>query len=552
MRKYINHRRKAGVLSSALMALALAAASVAMAAPPPPAGPPTPILTGLAISGPSEVDMGSPASFSCVGIYSDGSSSALNPVWGVDTSDAAISSSGLLTVANISSDRSASVRADYAGFTATLNITLVYIAPVLTGITINGASVINEETSVQYSCLATYSDGSSGLVFPAWGENSPSTTISASGLLSAGAISSDQNVTLTASYGGKSDTHAVVVKYVPPAVLSLVILGPSNMNEGTLAQFVCRATYADGSTAVVTPVWGENSSSTIISSMGWLRAGDLLRDQSVVVSASFGGKFDTHAVIIKYIPPTLSGIVISGPTRVNEETSAQYVCTAHYSDGTSASVSASWSENSLFTSLSASGVLTAGNVESDQTVTITVNFEGKSDTLSVVVAHVAPPVTLTTLTLAGPSIVEENSTAHYVCTAYYSDGSQKVVAATWSENSAFASMNGFGILDVKNVAADETVTVTASFEGKIGALLVAIQAIGDQVIFPLTGFEGKIVSAELWDETAQEMTDLGQDTSPKELVIENVNPGQWYWLGVREFDEASGEWTLVYGGWMIL
>jgi hypothetical protein len=225
------------------------------------------------------------------------------------------------------------------------------------------------------------------------------------------------------------------------------------------------------------------------------------------------------------------------------------VCTATYSDGTSKTVTPSWSENSAFTTISSSGLLRAGDVEADQNVILTAVFEGKTDTHAVVVAFVAPRVELTRLVISGPDTIEEGTAAQYVCTAHYSDGSSAEVTPVWSENSALASINGSGLLTARNTATDESVTVTASFEDQTDSHDLVIMAIGDQAAFPLSGFEGKTVSARLWDHEVGEWVELGEAYEPSEIVVENVNPDQWYWLGLSEVDDSTGELTLVHGNW---
>jgi hypothetical protein len=87
-------------------------------------------------------------------------------------------------------------------------------------------------------------------------------------------------------------------------------------------------------------------------------------------------------------PKTLAAITISGPDTVNENSSAAYTCTATYSDGSSAAVTPTWSENSVYTTISTAGKLTATAVAADQSVTLTASFQGRSATRTVVVRNV--------------------------------------------------------------------------------------------------------------------------------------------------------------------
>ncbi|MCF7863809.1 MAG: hypothetical protein K9L89_03355, partial [Kiritimatiellales bacterium] len=605
--------------------------------PPPPDPPPAPVLTGISISGATSVNEGSTAQYVCTASYSDGTTAPVAATWSENSAYATISGSGVLSTGDVVADQNLVVTATYGSQTTTFAVVVKYVAPVLSGVTITGPTSVNEETTAQYTCTANYSDGTSAVITPTWSENSTYTTISASGLLSAGNVAADQNVTITASFGGKSDTHAVSIKYVAPTLSSVTITGPTSVNEETTAQYTCTANYSDGTSAVVAPTWSENSTYTTISASGLLSAGNVAADQNVTITANFGGKSDTHAVVVKYVAPVLSGVTITGPTSVNEETTAQYTCTANYSDGTSAVVVPTWSENSTYTTISASGLLTAGNVAADQNVTITASFGGKSDTHAVTVkyvvptligiaitgpvvvdeessaqysctatysdgtsavvvpawtqnsgyasidaagllvtgnvtvdqnftitasfgglvdmyavrlAYVAPPVVLTGIVIEGPAILEENTTTQFVCTATYSDGTSAVVVPTWSENSTYTTINAAGLLSAGNVAADQSVTITATFGGKVATQSLTLLMVGTQITYPLSGFAGQRILAELWDDVAQAWRTLGEAVGPDELVIEDMNAGQWYWLRIKQYDDASGLWVKVHGNWI--
>jgi len=547
--KYKNNPKKGlSSIGIVLITLALTAISAKSALPPPPDGPPAPILTGIVLSGPAIVDEETTAQYVCTGKYSDGTTAPISASWSENSAYASISASGLLSAGNVSLDQNVTISAAYGGYSATLDVSIKYVAPVLTGITVSGPTVVNEETTAQYACTANYSDGTSASVTPVWSENSSYATISTSGLLSAGNITSDQTATITASFGGMSDTHLVSIKYVSPLLTNIMISGSTVVNEETTAQYACTANYSDGTTASVSPIWSENSSFASIGSSGLLSAGNVTSDQSVTVTASFGGKSDTHLVSIVYVAPTLTGIVINGPPSVEEEGSAQYTCTASYSDGTTGLVVPNWSQNSGYASISTSGLLVTYNVTVDQNFTITATYGGKTDTQAVTLLYVAPPVTLTGIAISGLDSVEENTTAQFTCTATYSDGSSATVTPAWNENSAFASINTEGLLSAGNIVADQSLTITATFEGETATQPLAILVSGTQVIYPLSGFG--TIRAELWDDTAQAWRSLGEAVDPSELVVEDMVPGQWYWLSISEYDASADIWVKVQENWI--
>ena len=82
--------------------------------------------------------------------------------------------------------------------------------------------------------------------------------------------------------------------------------------------------------------------------------------------------------------PTMSSLSINGPSSLNEGTSATFVAVASYQDGTTAKVTATWSENSSYASISSNGLLTANMVTSNQTAIITASYTSAGTTLTAV------------------------------------------------------------------------------------------------------------------------------------------------------------------------
>ncbi len=267
---------------------------------------------------------------------------------------------------------------------------------------------------------------------------------------------------------------------VPSSVTlsSITISGATQMSENSSSQYTCTANYSDGSTTALTSgvTWSENSEATSISSAGLLTAGSVSADTTVTITASYGGKSDTHTVTVKNVPATLSSITINGATQVNENSSSQYTCTANYSDGSAAALTSgvTWSENSTVTSISSSGLLTAGTITSDTAVTVTASYGGKSDAHSLTVKKAAAQ--LAALIINGPSQLDEGSAAQFTCTAHYSDNKTATVndSATWSVNSAYATIGASGYLTTNAVQNEARVTISAALDGKQASLSLTI------------------------------------------------------------------------------
>jgi len=167
---------------------------------------------------------------------------------------------------------------------------------------------------------------------------------------------------------------------------------------------------------------------------------------------------------------TLTGLSISGANSLNESTSSSYRAVARFSDGSTRTVTsnATWSENSSFATISG-GVLQAGSVGSNQTVTITAKYVlggvTRTANKSVTIVNVASAASLTGVAVTGPSSVNEGATSNYTATATFSNGTTTNVtsSATWSENSTAATISTSGALTAAQVTANQTVTVTASY-----------------------------------------------------------------------------------------
>ena len=115
-------------------------------------------------------------------------------------------------------------------------------------------------------------------------------------------------------------------------------------------------------------------------------------------------------------PPvvTLTSIAVSGPSSVNEGGTGTYTATATWSDGTTTSVTPTWSENSSYATISTGGVLTASAVTANQTVTVTASYTsgGVTRTASQSVTIVNVAATLTSIAVSGPSSVNEGAHRH--------------------------------------------------------------------------------------------------------------------------------------------
>lgn len=160
----------------------------------------------------------------------------------------------------------------------------------------------------------------------------------------------------------------------------------------------------------------------------------------------------------------VAALAIRGPALVAENSTVSYYCVATFADGTTRNVNAAatWSDNASFAAIN-QGVLATGSVDTVPTVVITAEYGGLTQTYTVTV----DVLTLVSLAIQGPDVVNENSTASYTCVATYDDDSTSDVtgSAAWSEDSPYASISAAGVLTAGLVTGERQVTVTASYRG---------------------------------------------------------------------------------------
>lgn len=524
--------------------------------------PTTVQLIGLSISGPATVFQNGTAQFTAKAFFSDGSTQTVTPTWSENSSATSISSSGLLSAGSVSSDTVVTVSASYTSGNVTKSANADIRIPSASSsggsqtvdVIVNG----NFESGKSpwgpsgYADVATLSYPHGG----SWYAYLGNTTVAGGGSIaqfvpipaSATAatlsfyvnVASDETTTtskfdtmkvdfstgsdqyigtvasfsnldkaangsyvlksynvmsMLSAYKGQSvflvfsattdngrstifridDVKLQITTPNPVTLTGLSISGASSMAEGQLEAYNAKATFSDGTTQTVSPnSWSEDSSITTISGNGYLTAGQVNSDSSVNITASYTynglTKQATKSVtVVDMNPPaTLVAIAINGPGLIDENSTAQYTATATFSNGSTQTISPSWSENSSVTTVSSGGLLSASEVANDTTVTLSASYTvggvTKNANIGVIVQNTVPARSLVSLDISGASELNENSGSQYVAMASYSDGSSEIVSPTWSENSSVTTISSYGKLSAGEVAANIGVLVSASYQ----------------------------------------------------------------------------------------
>lgn len=250
------------------------------------------------------------------------------------------------------------------------------------------------------------------------------------------------------------------------------------MSTGGYGSCTASASYSDGSSKSVSATWSTSNSTALYISYGSLYAGTVTADTSVTVTGSYteGGvtKTSSSVVTVKATKSTLSSLMLSGDTTVKSGSSITLSAKGYYSDGSSQNVyPTDWrvSDSSVAT-IDYYGMLTALNVTSDKTITVTASYTDgsvtKTATWTVIVK--ASSAALSGLTISGNTTLKAGDTAAYTASAGYGDGTSKTVSnIQWSVSGTGATIDSTGTLTASStLTADATVMLTAIYtEGSV-------------------------------------------------------------------------------------
>lgn len=216
--------------------------------------------------------------------------------------------------------------------------------------------------------------------------NSAIATVSGSGLVTAKAVGATAIIVSAACCG--SDTTSVTVSQVPQTV-TVSPASATGLNPGDTRQFTATVKDGNGST-----IYGANvswrSTNTSVATVNGTGMAMAVSGGQATIQATSGGKTGSATIGVTSPPPpqTLESVSIS-PASASLQTGAtrQFSVTGHYSDGTSANLTASADYSQTGGSITSGGLYTAGN--SAGTFRVIASSGGHADTASITIT--APP-----------------------------------------------------------------------------------------------------------------------------------------------------------------
>ena len=329
-------------------------------------------IIGILITGPTKVQMGvsQPVSFVATANYLRGSSKDVtnNCTW--TSSNTNMSLDGKVTWTKQRSSINTSIVASLDGISSTHELLIEFVG--LVSIEIVGPSRVCMDTGSQsYYVLGTYTNGSTSNI-------DCELSLLGDATLSNGLVSwdstgeDDLTVGLTATWTDEDDSTVVLTNSKSitiwwNGIISLVIQGLTTIPiaVGT-SSYEIQGTKVDGTKKLITPSSTMTSSNTNISghTISWNTGGT--SDITTQLSATYKAKPTSTRVVtgnlsilIDYVK--ITRIEISGGTSINPNSSVQLSCKAYLDDGSSKSISPTWSISGQC-SINQSGLVSVGDV----------------------------------------------------------------------------------------------------------------------------------------------------------------------------------------------
>ena len=436
-------------------------------------------LVAIAVDGSDSIESGSSATYTCKATWSDGITTEVKPSWNLNPGTYAnINTNGKVTNQNTTAnDQTVMLTASYTFYgvskTATKNVTLK--KRVLQSIDINGIGTIYAGDTVTYSCVATWSDGTTTAVMPEWSlSSSQYASVDANGKVThKNTTDEDQTVKLNATYtnDGVTKTASKTITLVERVLTYLAINGDDTISSGSTATYAGTATWSDGATTTVMPTWSlSNTTMASVDATGKVtNQNTTVSDYKVTLTATYthDGITKTASKTITLAKRTLASIAINGNNTISSGGAENYTCTATWSDGATTTVTPTWSLSPTpYASVDATGKVTNKNTtDNDQNVTLNASYTVGDVTKTATKVITLEKRTLTDISIVGDDVVATGGVANYSCTAAWSYGDSTVVTPTWNLSSTnYASIDATGKVTNKNATDnDQTVTLTASY-----------------------------------------------------------------------------------------
>jgi uncharacterized protein YjdB len=421
----------------------------------------------------ASIAAGQTQSFTASGIFSDGSTTDItnSVTWNSSaTNFATISAAGLATGVSAGS---ASITASSGSVTSS-PATLTITSAVLTEIDIApDGQYIPVGGQYPLSLTATYSDNSTQTITSASWSSSDTTLASVdptSGIVTGVANSNNNPVTITAGYGGMTNTTTVYITDAVPESLQLTPASAS-VATGTTQQYTVDVVYSDGSIQPVTAGLSWLSSSAAVAGIDANGLATAIAPGQTTITVGYDSMTATASLTVT--PATLTDIVVTPATTVvGINGNVQFTATGVFTDNSTQDLTSLvvWSSSNASYALISAGGLATGASAGTTTISASYGSVSGSATLNVTTATLVS----INITPSNP-IVPPHSKVQLTAIGTFSDGSQLVLSGvSWHTSGArYAMVNGSGVLRTKK-STNKAVTVSATLNGITGTTAITI------------------------------------------------------------------------------
>lgn len=410
--------------------------------------------------------------FTANGIFSDGSTTDItnSVTWSSSaTNVATIAGTGLATGVSAGS---ANIIAN-SGTVQSAPVLLTVTPAVLTEIDISpDGQYIPVGGQYQLTLTGTFSDGTTQTITSAtWSSSDPTlASVDNTGNVTGIANSNNNPVTVTATYGGMTNSTTVYITSAVPASLKLTP-ATASIASGTTLQYSVNVVYTDGSIQPITSKLTWSSSSPAVAAIGVNGLATAFAPGQSNITVSYGSL--TAMASLTVTPATLASLVITPVnTVVGINGTVQFTATGVFTDNTTQDMTSQvvWiSSNASAALINATG-MASGVGNGTTTITATYGAVSGSATLTVTSAKLVS----ITITPSNP-ILPPQSKIQLTAVGNFSDGSQLVLSGvSWHTNTGrYATVSGSGILRTKKTS-NKSVLVYAMLNGVTGQTSVTI------------------------------------------------------------------------------
>lgn len=490
-------------------------------------------LVSLEIDGPDEYYEGETKEYALLATYSDGRTQQVLGDWSTNSSSVTVTPSGELYALYTESDITVTLKAvhQYRGkvMTALKDTKMVRRVVSITHTEIIGPSTIIEGTRNQYVVLATFSNGQSGYLTAEW--QSTRFYIDDRGILEPGSVGVNPvQLQLTATVEGRKAIKQVVAVNTPVTLDNIFILGPDNLLEESVGKYTAYAHYSNGEDVEIRPTWKITGDPTwaSVDDDGMLAFSNPLEGIiELVATYTLAGRVYEQGKPIVLVPTTriIRGLLVSGPTEVEDGKRIVLSATAVYSDGTIEPVSPVWSVQSSdplndpvpMADIVSPGILQGRSVDTPTSVTVIARYFKEIAEFEVAIIPVIDrsPNKPESSRIIGPDAfsydVDSVSFAHAILFEHCP--AEQMVSSDWSldvgNDVAVIDNNGYmWSVDGKDATVTVTSTYTCLDQTVIDSIVVNIvgpsenaltlQIVGSDAVSSLapTQYVAKLESAE--------------------------------------------------------